>query len=223
MNNAKCLSCGLVNFAGLGACRRCGGALGAAVCFSTHGSVETSAPRRGLLKRAAAVCGATALVLSVFYVSLLVSSEPLSFEQKLTVERAVAHVERSGLARDAFFLRRLTSFRATDNWWNRWFGHQDAYAATNFPFEVVTLYPDFFDLTTDDTERAAVLLHEARHLRGAGEEEAFASVWRDKEKLGWTRAAYARTPVFRNVHELTLRYAPSLFACGPERSADCVK
>ena len=230
MNSVKCPSCGLVNFAGTGACRRCGAALAAAPHFTPRGSCassepidEPSAPRRGLLKRAAAVCGATALLLVIFYVSLLETSEPLNLEQKRAVERAVAHVERSGLARDAFVLRRLTTFRATDNWWNRWFGHQDAYAATNFPFEVVTLYPDFFDLTADDTERAAVLLHEARHLRGAGEEVAFEGVWRDKEKLGWTRAAYAHTPVFRNVHEYTLRHVPALFACGPERRADCTE
>ena len=230
MNSIKCRNCGLVNFAGVGACRRCGGALDAAFHFAPAGPGDpfelpddSPAPRRGLLKRAAAVCGATALLLVVFYVSLLESSEPLRLEQKLTVERAVAHVERSGLARDAFFLRRLASYRATDNWWNRWFGHQNAYAATNFPFEIVTLYPEFFDATADDAERAAVLLHEARHLRGAGEEEAFASVWRDKEKLGWTRASHARTPVFRNVHELTIRYVPALFACGPERRADCTE
>lgn len=178
---------------------------------------------QGPVKRALVVCGVTLALLVAFHVSLLETSEPLGLDERRAVERAVARIERAGLARDAFVLRHLATFRATDNWWNRWFGHQDAYAATNFPFEIVTLYPDFFHVTTDDTERAAVLLHEARHLRGAGEEEAFAGVWRDKDKLGWTRDAYGPTRAFRNVEEFTLRHAPQLFACGPDRRADCTE
>lgn len=240
MNSSKCARCGLVQFDDAGTCRRCGETLDAtsagAHLLSADATpqgggawagetFESHDGRRGpsLFKRALAVAVVTAALLVVFYVSLLESAEPLGFEQRRSVERAVARIEQAGFGRDAFFLRRLASFRATDNWWNRTFGHQDAYAATNFPFEIVTLYPDFFDATTDDTERAAVLLHEARHLRGAGEEEAFESVWRDKDKLGWTRAAYGSTPVFLNVQEFTLRHAPRLFACGPERRADCTE
>ncbi|HYP54671.1 MAG TPA: hypothetical protein VEQ42_14070 [Pyrinomonadaceae bacterium] len=243
MNSSKCARCGLVQFNDAGDCRRCGATLDAATphytpapscdtalraadawaVVSSESQGGRAARGRSLFRRALAVCVATALLLVVFYVSLLESAEPLGFEQRRSVERAVARIEQAGFGRDAFFLRRLASFRATDNWWNRTFGHQDAYAATNFPFEIVTLYPDFFDITTDDTERAAVLLHEARHLGGAGEEEAFESVWRDKDKLGWTRAAYGSTPVFLNVQEFTLRHAPRLFACGPERRADCTE
>jgi hypothetical protein len=70
-------------------------------------------------------------------------------------------------------------------------------------------------------ERAVVLLHEARHLSGAGEEEAFAGVWRDKARLGWTREKYGQTRVWKNVAEFTRRYAPKLFACGPDGQQDC--
>ena len=97
------------------------------------------------------------------------------------------------------------------------------YAATNFPFEVVTLYPDFFAYAADDTERAVILLHEARHLGGAGEEEALASVWRDKRRLGWTRERYGQTRVWKNVSEFTRRYAPGLFRCGADGQQDCTE
>jgi hypothetical protein len=33
---------------------------------------------------------------------------------------------------------------------------------------------------------AAVLLHEARHLSGDGEDAALDFAWRNKQQLGWT-------------------------------------
>lgn len=163
------------------------------------------------------------LLLLAGYVSLLETSEPLNYEQRQIVQRAIAVLEERGFGRDAFFLRRLAKYRATDNWRNEYVGHNDAYAATNFPFEVVTLYPDFFTVTTDDTERAVVLLHEARHLSGSGEEDAFASVWRDKQRLGWTAEFYSQSRVWRNVREFTARYAPQLFRCGADGQSDCIQ
>jgi hypothetical protein len=50
-------------------------------------------------------------------------------------------------------VRTVVSYRRTDNWWNQYVGHHAAYAATNFPFGVVTLYPAFFRYAVDDTER----------------------------------------------------------------------
>ena len=100
-------------------------------------------------------------------------------------------------------------------------GHGEAYAATNFPFEIVTLYPEFFKYPADDTERAVILLHEARHLAGAGEREAFASVWRDKARLGWTRekyVAHARLEERRRVHAAPRAEALQLRA---GRQQDC--
>ena len=228
MTSLKCIECGLVNFAAAGACKRCGAAFfgggGAAASGWDEATGEAGGrPRRGLLRKTLA-----GLVLSFFalvgcYVSLLETSEAANLDQRQLVRRSVDIVERGGFGREAFLLRRLASYRTTDHWWNRWLGHAEAYAATNFPFEVVTLYPEFFQYPTDDVERAVVLLHEARHLAGQGEEEAFASVWRDKARLGWTKERYGHTRVWRNVREFTARYVPEMFQCGADRRQDCTE
>ena len=233
MSNRKCPGCGLVNFASASECKRCaaalepsGAAAGDATFEVTHAfedgeALEEGKGRRSLLRRAAAVLCATLAVLVLCHGSLLWTSRAATVEQRIEVRRAVDIIERGGFGREAFLLRRLSNFRTSDNWWNNYTGHEEAYAATNFPFEVVTLYPDFFLYPVDDVERAVILLHEARHLSGAGEEEAFAGVWRDKARLGWTREKYGRTRVWKNVSEFTRRYAPRVFACGPDGGQDC--
>jgi hypothetical protein len=165
---------------------------------------------------------AACVALVFWYLSLLWTSTPVNFEERRAVERAVALIERAGFARDATLLRRVASFRTTDNWWNASVGHADAFAATNFPFEIVTLYPQFFADARDDTERAVILLHEARHLAGQDERGAFTGVWRDKARLGYTREKYFGTQVYSNVAEYTQKYAPELFHCGPDGQADCL-
>jgi len=138
------------------------------------------------------------------------------------VENAVIALEQKGFGKEAFVLRNLVTYRETDNWWNRSVGHQDAYAATNFPFEIVTLYPEFFEKTVDDTERAAILLHEASHLFGSGEESALEQVWYDKQQLGWTAAKYSSiSEVWGNTRRLTVSNVPKLFICGPDGQSDC--
>jgi hypothetical protein len=74
------------------------------------------------------------------------------------VAEALTVVERGGFAREGRVLRNVVFYRSSDNWWNKHVGHQNAYAATNFPFAVVTLYPAFFRYPVDATERAAILL-----------------------------------------------------------------
>ncbi len=160
-------------------------------------------------------------ILLILYLSLLATSDAINSEQRLMVNRAIDVIEQKGFGQEAFVLRHLTSFRATDNWWNRWVGHDDAYAATNFPFEVVTLYPDFFNIPKDDVERAAILLHETYHLYGRGEETAFKGVWRTKQRLGWTRAVYGESRVWKNVSESTTNFAPQFFQCGEDKRSDC--
>jgi len=229
MPNSKCSQCGLVNFAGAAACKRCGAELCAPeVPAAAHAAPEalteeSAGAGRSLPRRALAGLGLSALILFGWYLSLLATSERASYSQRELVERAVGQIERAGLTRDAFLLRHLAAYRTSDNWWNRATGHAEAYAATNFPFEIVTLYPDFFAYATDDAERAVILLHEARHLGGAGEEEALATVWRDKWKLGWTREKYGQTRVWKNVSEFTRRYAPKLFRCGSDGQQDCTE
>jgi hypothetical protein len=240
----KCAGCGLVNFADASECKRCGAALGvgngapaAPREFDVRaGSFETRAaspedseefeevkPRRGLLTRVAWIVTVTCAVIVAWHGSLLLTSDAASMNQRLQVRGAVDVIERGGFSRETFLLRRLTCFRTTDNWWNNAVGHGEAYASTNFPFEIVTLYPEFFKYPTDDTERAVILLHEARHLAGAGEEEALKSVWRDKARLGWTREKYSETRVWKNVSDITHRYAPELFTCGNDGRQDCTE
>ena len=234
MNNLKCAGCGLVNFASAAECKRCGAPLGpafAAAAFDAAAahvfeSEGVNAPgegkrRRGLLRRALAVLAVTLTLLVGSHASLLFTSTAATYDERAQVERAVELIERAGFARETFLLRRLTNFRTTDNWLNAYAGHANAYASANFPFEVVTLYPDFFRYPADDVERAVILLHEARHLAGADEAEACATVWRDKARLGWTRERYGETRVWQNVTEVSRRHAPQLFECGEDGRQDC--
>jgi hypothetical protein len=221
MHNQKCADCGLLNFATVSVCRRCGGALDAVGHVAETYAVRRSEFSLGKALRRSLLLGL--FLLAAGYASLLNSSQPLTPEQKQTVDRAIKLLEEKGFTADAALLRYAANFRATDNWWNRWVGHSDAYASTNFPFEVVTLYPIFFTRTADDTERAVVLLHEAQHLRGYGERAAHAEVWKNKHRLGWVRDQYGGTKVWNNVREFTVKYAPEVFSCGADGLSDCVE
>jgi hypothetical protein len=234
MSRRKCHGCGLVNFAHASECKRCAAPLEPAFAHAAFDAApspvfefEAAAEplegkrRRGLLRRALWVLGVTFALLVGCHASLLFSSTAATYDEREQVARAVALIERAGFTRDAFLLKRLTNFRTTDNWLNSYAGHANAYASTNFPFELVTLYPDFFRYPADDVERAVILLHEARHLAGADEAEACDSVWRDKARLGWTRERYGETRVWRNVTDLSRRHAPKLFECGPDGQQDC--
>lgn len=167
------------------------------------------------------VISATLIILLVWYLSLLLTSEKLQPDQYLKVDVAIGLIEQSGFNREGFVLRHATMFRSSDNWWNRYLGHRDAYAATNFPFEIVTLYQDFFDAPVDDRERAAVLLHEARHLLGDGEDAALRATWMNKRRLGWTADRYQQTRVWDNTERLTRSQFPYLFQCGSDGKSDC--
>jgi hypothetical protein len=220
MSNVRCAQCGLVSFASAQECKRCGAALeGSNVADASE--VLAVESKRGVARRILAGLGLSAFILFGWYISLLETSQAASYDERQLVRRAVEEIERAGLVRDAFLLRRLTSYRTNDNWWNCLTGHDEAYAATNFPFEIVTLYPEFFKYATDDTERAVILMHEARHLAGSREEEALRSVWRDKYKLGWTREKYGQTRVWKNVNDSTRRLVPQLFRCGEDGQQDC--
>ena len=225
----KCLYCGLVSFANdAPVCPRCGAEFGAEFAEPEDDffapEPDANAPRRiGYRARALMILAVVSLILAILYVSLIISSEPLGASQKQQVTHAIELLRARGFTREAFMLGNIVSFRSTDNWWNSYTGHADAYAATNFPFQVVTLYPEFFTLPVDDTERAAVLLHEAQHLYGANEPRAFNDTWRARTQLGWTKAAYGETQVYRGVRELTREYAPQIFLCGVSGDRDCTE
>jgi hypothetical protein len=220
MNRNKCQSCGLVNAADDENCRRCGSSLTAAEPEPAD-TVEP-AKKRGIGKRLLWILGATLFLLFSFYLSLRVTSEDLGYDQRQIVLRSVAILEQKGFSSEASILRNLTTYRGSDNWWNKYVGHRDAYAATNFPFEVLTLYPEFFTESADDDERAVILLHEVYHLRGSGEAAALEGVWRNKHRLGWTEEKYGQSRVWRNTKELTMNLVPELFQCGPEGKSDCM-
>jgi hypothetical protein len=160
-------------------------------------------------------------VIGIFYSSLIFTASPLAFEQNEKVEAAIKLIEKRGFINEAYLLRDVATFRGSDNWLNATVAKENAYAATNYPFAVITLYPDFFTYPEDETERAAVLLHEARHLKGYGEEEAYEFVWRNKKYLDWTEERYGDSVVWLNIRKQTQDYAPNLFVCDFNPHGDC--
>jgi hypothetical protein len=219
--NKKCPNCNLINFLEAETCRRC------EFDLKTFGTapvtVENQKPSQSpKLRRRVLVCaGVIAGCVLVFYLSLIFSSSPLQSSEKEKVSKAIAVLEEKGFSQEVFFLRYLTAFRSNDNWLNASIEKENAYAATNFPFEIMTLYPDFFEKTTEDVERAAILLHEAKHLQGADEKDAYEYVWRNRKKLGWTRETYGYSKLWQNVKKQTKEYAPNLFVCQDGELGDC--
>ena len=185
-------------------------------------SAAVAANEPSLLRRAAAIAGTVMAVLFLWWASLYATSEGLDPDQQVIVYRAVDLLEEKGFRKEVFALRNMARFRSTDNWWNLYNEHYQAYAATNFPFEIVTIYPWFFDLPKDDVERAVILLHEAQHLMGADEETALRRVWALKHRLDWTAEIYGHSKVWKNTREWTQTSAPDLFTC-KDVEIDCTR
>ncbi len=224
MTRNKCGRCGLVNRATDERCRRCGAMLGRADEISKEHPIEAPIKKnRSLVRRLVWILSTTSVILFVWYFSLLGSSDDLKSDQRQTISRTIEILDQKGFSSSVFLLRHLVSYRSTDNWWNHYVGHRDAYAATNFPFEIVTLYPEFFQLPVDDNERAAILLHESYHLLGHGEEAALEGVWLDKERLGWTADKYGQSRVWNATRQLTMANVPKLFQCGPDHHSDRIQ
>ncbi|MGH9947732.1 MAG: hypothetical protein ACRD6X_11065 [Pyrinomonadaceae bacterium] len=162
-----------------------------------------------------------AVVVGIFYSSLIFSASPLSNEEREEVTSAIMVLEKRGFINEAYLLRSLATFRNNDNWLNASVSKENAFAATNYPFAIITLYPDFFVYTKDDIERAAILLHEARHLKGYDEEDAYEFVWRNRKYLGWTREIYDNSVVWQNIRGQTKEFAPNLFVCSFNPYGDC--
>jgi len=223
MGSVKCPACGLVNFVTVDSCRRCGNELVHSAVVPAISAPVAVSTRRGFGRWILWICGVTGIILISCHVSLLLSSDGLTADERQTVMAAVATLDRAGFARESMALQHVVNFRRTDNWWNRYVGHQTAYAATNFPFAVVTLYPTFFKYPVDDIERATILLHESFHLFGSGEEAALRRVWIEKRRLGWTSAGYSHTRVWKNTREWTAGSVPLLFHCGQNGQSDCLE
>jgi hypothetical protein len=219
-----CAQCGNVNFATDEACRRCHAALLPAVPVAALAAIEPVVEHgreHSLRRRLLWFIGITWLIVFIWSRSLVFTSEPPTLEQRRVVTRAIVILERAGFGKEVFVLRSLTNYRVTDSWWNLYQGHGDAYAATNFPLEIVTLYPPFFTVAADDTERAAILLHESQHLLGYGEDAALERTWRQKQRIGWTADQYGESKVWKNTIEWTASAVPALFQCGPDGHSDC--
>jgi hypothetical protein len=159
------------------------------------------------------------LALVAFYLSLLTTSLPPAKHERAAIDRAIAVLADKGYDREVFLLRRTVTFRGTDHWLNNFVEKENAYASTNFPFQIVTLYPDFYGKAADDTERAMVLLHEARHLMGENENQAYSYVWQNRKRLGWTLQTHGTTESYVTIEQQTRENAPELFNC-PEKSWD---
>ena len=211
----KCPNCRLANFPSAKVCGRCGAELTPITGRSQRSFITMLARRAGVL---AIVC---LIGLAGFYVSLVGSAERLTLDQKQSVTSAIGQLKSKGFSNEAFLLERLAAFRQNDNWLNASVPKENAFAATNFPFEIVTLYPDFFTYPSDDTERAAILLHEARHLASKDEHGAYEFVWKNRKQLGWTVDKYRDSPVWQNVRRQTRENVPELFTCEGREAADC--
>lgn len=215
----KCRNCSLVNFAFSQACSRCDADLTETENIASNGGFLNSP----FLNRVFVFLFASAFTLSGFYISLVLSAKPLAYDQRKSVERSIKILEERGFTREAFLLNNLAAFRGNDNWLNASVEKENAYAATNFPFEIITLYPDFFAVPADDLERAAILLHESKHLQGLGEKDAYEFVWNNREQLGWTFHKYNNSVVWQNVRSQTREYCPLLFVCDVNEFKDCTQ
>lgn len=202
----KCPKCNLNNPASIKSCVRCNLNL---LEVSTKNIIQKSSPT--ILMRITVVFLLCIIGLGGFYYSLIFSSESLSSEQEQAIDRSIQILREKGFSDEVFYLENLAAFRGSDNWLNGSVPKESAYAATNYPFEIMTIYPDFFTYPQDDLERAAILLHEAKHLQGADEKKAYSFVWANRYKLGWTEENYGNSIVWRNVRLQTKEYAPHLF------------
>jgi hypothetical protein len=165
----------------------------------------------------------TAFVLIIFYFSLITTSQPVKPQEMEIIDRAINVLEEKGFDREVFLLRRMTTFRRSDNWLNKLTISEDAYAATNRPFPIITIYSDFYDKAQDDTERAMILLHEAQHIQNKDEQAAYAYVWRNRKKLGWTILSHGLTPTFIATEVQTREFAPKVFTCPEKMWSDCTE
>jgi len=176
-----------------------------------------------ILQQTATHAASAVLAIIAFYLSLVSTSLPPSKGEQVQIDRAVQLLADRGFSDEVFLLKGTTTFRATDHWLNSFTAKENAYASTNFPFQIVTLYADFYNRAEDDTERAMVLLHEARHLMGEDEHEAYAYVWRHRKQLGWTMRTHGSTESYVTIEQLTREMAPEIFNCPTKSWEDCTE
>jgi hypothetical protein len=207
----------LVNFPAAVECARCGTGLSASLTPKRQQAGLAST----IIHRALICILMCMIVMAGFYLSLIGSAKSVSYEDKKAVTRAINVLRERGFVDEVFLLENLAAYRSSDNWLNASVEKENAYAATNFPFEIITLYPDFFTYPIDDTERAAILLHESKHLAGMNEHDAYEYVWKHREQLGWTIQKYYTSAVWQGVRKQTKDNVPLLFVCDINEGGDC--
>lgn len=215
--NKKCSNCGLVNYLSARYCARC------TVNLDETENISSKRPflKSPLLKRAAVCILVLMAAVFGFYASLVLTADGLRRDEHRQVQVAIDYLEQRGFTDEVFLLKHLTVYRSNDNWLNASVQKESAYAATNFPFEIITLYPDFFTYPVDEIEQAAILLHEAKHLQGKDEKEAYEFVWKNKNRLGWTSEDYGNSMIWLETRKLTREYSPELFVCDFNEFNDC--
>ena len=213
----KCPNCSLVNFSNALNCVRCGAETRETQNFTpTTGFFKTAVARR-----LAVLVVVLIAVVTGFYLSLIGTSDPLNADERQQVEEAIGLLEQCGFTEEVFYLRHIAAFRSSDNWLNVAAAREEAFAATNFPFGIVTLYSGFFTYPEGVTERAVILLHEARHLSGKGERDAYEFVWKNRKRLGWSETVHHETRLMRSIRKQTAEYSPGLFICDFNPYNDC--
>lgn len=220
--NKKCPRCSLNNSYNAKSCVKCLYAF-KEITTAKHSKHRQKSVFATVLRRAFICLIVCLLAIAGFYFSLVFSAAPLSAEKYAKVHKAISLLEEKGFTDEVFYLKNLAVFRGNDNWLNASVAKENAYAATNYPFEIMTIYPDFFTYPQDDTERAAILLHEAKHLQGFDEKVAYEFVWKNKKQLGWTKEKYRLSVVWIEIRKQTREYSPNLFICNFNQFDDCTE
>src|SRR3954463_15668153 len=99
MSGARCLECGLMNFAGAGDCRRCGAPL---VRAAEAGGEKKPGIKKRIIKSALRVSGLAGFILFLWYASLIGTSEPVVLDQRKVVDNAISVLERRGFSSEVF-------------------------------------------------------------------------------------------------------------------------
>ena len=176
-----------------------------------------------IIQQTATHAASAVLAIIAFYLSLVSTSLPPTNYERQQIDKAIQLLADKGFSEEVFLLKGTTTFRATDHWLNSFVDKENAYASTNFPFQIVTLYPDFYSKAQDNTERAMVLMHEARHLMGEDENQAYSYVWRHRKQLGWSMKTHGSTESYVTIEQQTREMAPELFNCPEKPWEDCTE
>src|SRR5258708_3733656 len=100
----KCTNCGLANASSDELCRRCGTPLADEEDVEAEPLAGGSRKKRSLLKRITWVIATSLIILGMWYVFVLMSSDGLQPDQREKVQQAIAVLQQQGFNREAFIL-----------------------------------------------------------------------------------------------------------------------